>query len=183
MTQKIVTSTIISLLIVSISIFAVAKKYSQPSQVQNTTNQIPQKANPPGTIDGAKTPDLIPDAKAYEIFLLSVAIPPISSEFEKSSAKSKFKRAELEDSDTEAVMKILDVFYSKWQHIVMEEKQLREKNATDKEFNLLQEKANKLMEATRLQFASQLSQKGNENLHSHIIGLKQKIKIFTQPNI
>src|SRR5262245_66492031 len=55
----------------------------------------PVTDDPPGTIDGAKTPWLISDDKAYETFLLCVSASDINKEAEKKLEKDEFLRARI----------------------------------------------------------------------------------------
>jgi len=68
-------------------------------------------ADPPGTIDGAKNPELISDFKAYEVFFHAVAVADNASQAEVLSAKNKFRRAHLSEADAAELLKILEEFH------------------------------------------------------------------------
>jgi hypothetical protein len=51
--------------------------------------QVQSSADPTGTVDGARNPELISDFKAYEVFCHSVAVSASASDFDKSRARNK----------------------------------------------------------------------------------------------
>jgi hypothetical protein len=63
--------------------------------------------DPPGTIDGAKNPELIPDDVAYRLVLLAVAEPEDASDAQKARFRAKIAPAGLNEADTEAFRLIL----------------------------------------------------------------------------
>jgi len=136
-------------------------------------------ADPPGTIDGSKTPELISDFKAYEVFFRSIAVPGNSSEFKKWEAKDKFRRAELSDEDTASVIEILAEFHAYQMHLQTKHEQLRKDGATDAEFAKLQSQADSSILSSQSTLQSRLSPEGSVKLHQHIMGLKRKIKLLS----
>jgi hypothetical protein len=64
-------------------------------------------ADPPGTIDGSKNPELIPDDVAYRLVLLAVAEPENASDAQKARFRAKIASAGLKEEDTEAFRVIL----------------------------------------------------------------------------
>jgi hypothetical protein len=55
--------------------------------------------DPPGTIDGPKNPELIPDDVAYRVLLLAIAEPEDASPEQKARARAKIVRAQLSEDD------------------------------------------------------------------------------------
>jgi hypothetical protein len=71
--------------------------------------QTPQP-DPPGTIDGAKSPELIPDEVAYRLVLVALAEREEATESEKARFRAKISPARLDEQDTDAVFHILAAF-------------------------------------------------------------------------
>jgi hypothetical protein len=68
---------------------------------------------PPGSIDGAKNPQGIPDDVAYEVFLHTVAVRPNATPAERAASRIKFSRAQFNDADRTAFESVLQTFYTK----------------------------------------------------------------------
>jgi hypothetical protein len=66
--------------------------------------------DPPGTIDGGKNPELIPDEAAYRLVLLAVAERENATEEEMARFQAKIAPAGLDDNDAEAFLGILTAF-------------------------------------------------------------------------
>jgi len=66
--------------------------------------------DPPGTIDGAKSPELIPDDVAYRLVLLAVAEREDATDAQKARYRAKVASAGLNEDDTEAFRVILAAF-------------------------------------------------------------------------
>jgi len=64
-------------------------------------------ADPAGTIDGAKNPELIPDDVAYRMVFLGVAEPQDASDAQKARYQAKIASAGLNEDDTEAFRLVL----------------------------------------------------------------------------
>jgi hypothetical protein len=66
----------------------------------------------PGTIDGAKTPHLIPDDVAWRIFFRSVSEPANPSTDENKRQKARLKELDLSEADYAALRRILSNFHA-----------------------------------------------------------------------
>jgi hypothetical protein len=141
---------------------------------------LPEK-EPPGTIDGAKNPEMISDLKAYEVFFTSVAISESASETERTQAKNKFVRAKLNEKDVAAVMKTMGEFYIRQQDIINRSNLLRKNNAHSDEFAKLRAESIDIVSSSRDRLMSRLSMDGRTKLHQHVILLKHKIKLTPVP--
>ena len=64
----------------------------------------------PGGIDGAVTPELVPDAVAYNLFFSAVAEPADASPAQLIRERAKLARAQLSDADVAALIPILADF-------------------------------------------------------------------------
>jgi hypothetical protein len=67
-------------------------------------------ADPPGTIDGAKNPELIPDEVALRMIVLAVAEPADATEAQKERALAKLNPIGLSEEDTVAFLNLLAEF-------------------------------------------------------------------------
>ncbi|HEU0176274.1 MAG TPA: hypothetical protein VFV58_18570 [Blastocatellia bacterium] len=134
--------------------------------------------DPPGTIDGAKTPWLISDDKAYETFFLCATATDITTEAQKTLAKAKFSRARIDKTDTERVLTILSEFRQHRSIIITAADRLRDAKAPANEFAKLQEKELNLIRSTRNDLQSRLSQDGATKMQQFILGLKSKIRLI-----
>ncbi len=79
------------------------------SQTQSRNATVPLAApqpDPPGTIDGAKNPELIPDETAYRLVLLAFAEPENPTDAQTARFQAKIAGAGLSDDDTEAFRRI-----------------------------------------------------------------------------
>jgi len=68
------------------------------------------KPDPPGTIDGAKNPELIPDEVALRMIVLAVAEPTNATEEQKERARAKIASIGLSDEDAAAFLALLAQF-------------------------------------------------------------------------
>jgi hypothetical protein len=75
---------------------------TQPAQPPPTV-----ATDPPGTIDGAKNPELIPDDVAYRLVMIGVAEPQNATDAQKARFRAKITGARLSDDDAEAFRLIL----------------------------------------------------------------------------
>ena len=112
--------------------------------------------DPPGTIDGAKNPELISDFKAYEVFFHSVVVADNAAEAEKLGAKDMFSRAQLSESDTVELMKVLGEFHKARSNIISQANQFSQNRASDSEFSQLSSQAESLISSTQQALKSAL---------------------------
>ncbi len=138
----------------------------------------PVTDDPPGTIDGAKTPRLISDDKAYETFFLCATATEITTEAQKTLAKAMFSRARTDKTDTERILTILSEFRQHRSEIITAADHLRDAKAPANEFAKLQEKELNLIRSTRNDLQSRLSQDGATKMQQFILGLKSKIRLI-----
>jgi len=85
-----------------------ARTPGTPAAAQPQTAQ----PDPPGTIDGAKNPELIPDDVAYRMVLLGIAEPENATDAQKARFQAKIASAGLNGDDTQALLGILGTFQS-----------------------------------------------------------------------
>lgn len=68
---------------------------------------VAPQPDPPGTIDGAKNPELIPDDTAYRLVFLAFSEPEDATDAQKARFRAKLTAAGLDEDDTEAFRLIL----------------------------------------------------------------------------
>jgi hypothetical protein len=68
------------------------------------------RPDPPGTIDGAENPELIPDDAAYRLVLVAIAEREDATEAEKARFRAKIASAGLDEEDAEGLFRILGSF-------------------------------------------------------------------------
>jgi hypothetical protein len=102
-----------------------------PPQEANTTTQaqVPTaKPDPPGTIDGSKNPELIPDDVAYRLVLLAVAEPEDATDTQKARFRAKIAPAGVDEEDTEAFLGILGPFQKQLDALNTQAEEIRARN-------------------------------------------------------
>lgn len=81
------------------------------SPPQTTTAPAPApQPDPPGTIDGAKNPELIPDGEAYQVVFLALAEHENATDAEKARFHAKIAAAGLGNDDEQALFTVLAAF-------------------------------------------------------------------------
>ncbi|KAA6457922.1 hypothetical protein DYQ86_21390 [Acidobacteria bacterium AB60] len=83
-----------------------------------TLSQAQRPDLPPGTIDGATTPQLIPDSTAFRLVFLSLRVPGSPSANDLKNQSSRLKHIGLSDEDAAAAKGIMSSFgtsYDAWQ--------------------------------------------------------------------
>lgn len=97
--------TLLVVLAIATIVWLRPRAFNRPStQPANATNQSVSANNPAGTIDGASTPELIPDATAYSLFFKFVA--RYNRVHGGKALESYMQQRSLQDIDTEALLKI-----------------------------------------------------------------------------
>jgi len=80
------------------------------AQTQSVQPPPTTATDPPGTIDGAKNPELIPDEAAYQAVFLAFAEHENATEAEKVRFHAKIAAARLSNDDEQALFAILAAF-------------------------------------------------------------------------
>jgi len=140
---------------------------------------------PPGTIDGAKTPDQIPDVVAYRLFFVSVAVPPSATADKQERQRTYLARIGLGDPDLAALIAKLTDFYAQYADFRKRENdaadQTRAKGMpVDVRASVVRRDA--LVQSIRNELKSALTPAGMELLDAHVQREKQGMKILTIPN-
>jgi len=103
-----------------------------PASVNAAASAAPQSSStlavPPGTIDGAKNPELIPDEVAYRLVLLALAEPENPTDAQRARFQAKIAPAKLSEDDSEAFLLILGTFQKQLDALNAQASQIRARN-------------------------------------------------------
>jgi hypothetical protein len=206
MSKKIFSAVIILSILVfmTMGMFSYRRlnRSSSAQSVPATTTPVSQTqvADPPGTIDGAKSPELIQDDVAYLMMLRLIASH--STELEKHRVRSYIKhlglgvfdciecpRKRSPDTDVDLVMDIAAKFRQETSDLEQRVKEIKEKNWPNpsqealQELGVLENRFNVRLHAKVIELKSRLSIEGRDNLSESITkGIKPKIKIYPGPS-
>jgi hypothetical protein len=159
------------------------------AQAQDQPSPAPQP-DPPGTIDGAKTPELIPDEVAYRMLFLAVAEPEDATEEQKTRARAKIAAAQLTEEDTQAFLKLMADFHEETAAVVAENAKIRARNpfpdrqSTDWSILVgLRKRMEANVTNTIAALPARLSEDGQRKLQEHLLEVKRSIKRVPLPNM
>jgi len=142
--------------------------------------------DPPGTIDGAKNPELIPDAVAYRLLFLAVAEPENATEEQKARARAKINPAGLSETDVEAFLLLLAQFDQGMTAINAQIGKIRDRNplalsplsADGQQVIQLTSQSNQLVSDTIASLPEKLSSEGLIQLHDFLQQSKRGMKLI-----
>lgn len=155
------------------------------SEATTAAEQTATASDPPGTIDGAKNPELIPDQVALRMIVLAVAEPADATEAQKARALAKLRPIELSEEDTIAFLSLLADFHSQAKALDEQIEQIRVRapiphpDSTDYEQLVeLGSRKNKLVNDTVAAIPARLSAEGLQKLAAFLPEAKKGIKII-----
>jgi len=82
------------------------------------------QSDPPGTIDGSKNPELIPDMVAYRLVLLAIAEPENASDAQQARFRAKIASAQLNEDDLQMLLGILGTFQNQMDALTAQANQI-----------------------------------------------------------
>lgn len=82
------------------------------------------QSDPPGTIDGSKNPELIPDTVAYRLVLLAIAEPENASDAQKARFRAKIGGAQLGEDDIQMLLGIVGPFQNQMDALTAQANQI-----------------------------------------------------------
>jgi hypothetical protein len=91
-----------------------------PAAVQPQT----APSDPPGTIDGSKNPELIPDIVAYRLVLLGIAEPENATDAQQARFRAKIASAQLNEDDLQMLLGILGTFQNQMDALTAQANQI-----------------------------------------------------------
>jgi hypothetical protein len=153
-----------------------------PVVIQQPTPQ----PDPPGTIDGAKYPELIPDSVAYRLLFLAVAEPENATDEQIARARGKINPAGLSETDVEAFLLLLAKFGQGMTSINAQLGTIRDRNplalsplsADGQQVQVLTRQMDQLVTDTITALPERLSSEGLAKLHDYLQQAKRGMKII-----
>jgi hypothetical protein len=148
---------------------------------QNVWAQTPQHQHASANvIDGAVHPELIPDAVAYRLYLVTVSTGPNPTETEQERQHSHLSQTGLDDIDQRMLVIVLSDFKAKYDALVAEYNDsaraaLAHNESTD--VHVLLNKLDALVQSTRDTISVRLTSRGAAQVHSHVLSEKKNMKV------
>ena len=163
---------------------------------QSTTNRVEAVTNtstsqetgdtsedPPGTIDGAKNPELIPDDVAYSLFFKFLS--DRQSDEEKNSMRAYVKQSALDGVNVNALLAVGDEFKKKVAVVDAQAKALRDANPNhpdERAANAFREQYKAITVELIASLPARLGANGAAKVREHIVGrIKSRVKIIPGP--
>jgi len=141
--------------------------------------------DPPGTIDGAKNPELIPDGNAWRLLFLAVAEPEDATPEQIDRARAKIAPAGLSEEDTVAFLSLLSQLEKESDALDMQVVELYAKSPFLHPDSIDFEKVVELGKRRDQLFANtigalpaRLSREGMQRLYTHLQEAKRGMKII-----
>lgn len=158
---------------------AKARAFCPPSQ---GTLQPP---DPPGTIDGAKNPELIPDELAYKMLFLSLVEPENPTDEQQARQEAKLRLMDVSANDKAAVLEALGEFRDQMNGLdaqIAQVLKVTPSPARDSTEWLkladLTKQQDYLFTLTAARLGARLSTEGGVKLQVHLGNVKRGIKSF-----
>lgn len=149
---------------------------------QNSTTPHQHNVAAPNLIDGVVHPELIPDAVAYRLYLVSLSTDSTRSatEAEQTRQRAQLMSTGLAETDQQLFIGILSDFRSKYDALIAEHNQsakaaLAHNETTD--VHTLLKKLDDLVQSTRDTISVRLSAQGAAKLHAFVISEKKNMKM------
>jgi hypothetical protein len=153
------------------------------------THTRAQPVDPPGTIDGAKNPELVPDEVAYKMLFLSLIEPENPTEAQKARQEAKLRMIGLSDSDKAGLLVKLGDFRDRMndlgartQEILKATPNPPRDSAEWQELSDIEQQTNTVVTDTVEALRGGLSQEGFGKFQARMLGCKRTIKGFPMPN-
>jgi hypothetical protein len=167
-----------------------ASTQPEDSPTQGETSTAPAPAatpnpDPPGTIDGAKTPELIPDETAWRMVFLGIAEPEAATEEQKARAQAKIASIGLNKQDAEAFLYMLSQFQTRLDGLTAQMVEIQNRSPMMHPLSTDAEQMRELLEQTYQLYAdttaalpAKLSPEGLEKLQAYMQETKRTTKII-----
>ena len=155
------------------------------------TAQINSGANvePPGAIDGAKNPALIPDEAAIKIFMLVLAEPANATPSELARQRVKIARAKLNETDISIVQRRMADFDQQHKMLKAQAESLfgslriAPNLATRQQYDSIQSQIATVVANQWELLLKTVSPEGAQKLKAHLTHVKSTIRIIPSPRM
>ena len=141
---------------------------------QEKLSLLSETPDPPGTIDGAKNPELIPDSVARRLFFSVVSEPTGASKEQLARQRDKLRAANLSDEEVSSVSTCSATFHDKFFSLSPQSA-----SSPTELFNLREQ----LVEDAHKAIQQALSQAALDKLELHIKARKAHMKLFPDPQM
>jgi hypothetical protein len=131
-------------------------------------------------IDGAKNPELIPDATAYRLFFVTTADSATATDAEKVRHRAHLGGARLNDADTQTFVGLMQTFNAEYQTLIKTyNEEAKNAVASDQapDIAAFLAKRDALVQGVRDKLKSTLTSAGLSNLDNFVQSEKQHMKI------
>lgn len=159
-----------------------AEAVTNPSPPQHTGNT---SNDPPGTIDGAKNPEMIPDDVAYSLFFRFLS--DRQTEKERSSMRSYFKQSALNGLDVDALLAVGEEFKKRVAVVDKQAKAFRDQNPmhpNEQAMSGFREQYKAITMELTASLPVRIGTGGAEKVRQHIMGrVKSRVKIVPGPTM
>ncbi len=146
--------------------------------------------DPPGTIDGAKNPELIPDEVALRMIVLAVAEPADATEEQKERERAKLRPMGFNEDDAATFVGLLSEFRTQLHGLDQQAAEVYVRapipHPASTEYELLIDlgkQKDRLIANTVAAMPAKLSAEGFERLQAFLPEAKKGIKIFPDANL
>jgi hypothetical protein len=157
------------------------------AQTAGTSQTAVPPSDPPGTIDGAKNPELIPDDVALRMIILAVAEPADAPPEAQARARAKLNAMALSEEDATAFLSLLEGFRAQADPIGKQAADIWARSAfpspgsTDYgQLSNLGKQRQQLIAGTVAALPSRLSKEGQKKLAAFLLQAKRGMKVFPE---
>jgi hypothetical protein len=148
-----------------------------------------EPALPPGAIDGAKNPELIPDDIAYKMLFLSIMEPQNPTDAQKARQEAKLRMIGLSDDDKAGFLAKVGEFRDRLndlgtqtQGILKATPKPARDSAEWQELSDIEQQTNTAVTDTVEALRAGLTQEGFAKFQARMLAFKRTIKAFPTPN-
>ena len=147
-------------------------------------NSPPQHRHDDNVIDGAKNPELIPDATAFRLWLVTASVLPNATGQERAAQKAHLSRVGLRigSTDEQALQTILTEFKSQYTTLINRYNETATADLArgiQPDQSLFLQQRDDLVATTRTAITSRLSRDGAALVNAHVQSEKKNMQLHT----
>jgi hypothetical protein len=184
MSRKAISISIICLMLAaSLIITGMTVSKSKPEHAVGSSQQKVVKPDPPGTIDGAINPELIPDLISYTLVFRTIAVRQ-GTAFEKARSRAWAKSAGLDEAAADKLIEAASEFEARVKVLDQQAKEIKDRTwpdpgaATIAQLTALQARKAALVAEIVASLSPRLGKATAGKLRQHVTEhLKRKMKI------
>lgn len=184
MSRKAISVSIICMMLTaSFVITGMTIGKSKPKQAAGSPQKKTSKPDPPSTIDGNVSPELIPDHIAYMMVFRTIALRQ-NTDFEKNRSRAWARSVGLDDASADKLLAAANKFHMRVSVLDNQVKEIKDRTWPDpsvqvmEQLNDLQKKKEAIVADIVFSLPTLLGTEVAEKLHQHINShIKRKVKI------